>query len=254
MKEIVSAFGQSATNVLVAGHRGMKACYPENTMLSFRKALELGVDMIEMDVHLSEDGIPVVIHDARLERTTNGTGFVCDHTLKELQALDAGVRFNGVFPDCRIPTLEEFLAWVAEDPKLTLNVEIKRISEECVDKTVEMLRHFGLQDRFVLACFDANVVRYAYHKHRVLTQGFPESYMKNFNGHTYEAMYGAGVHLKDLTKEFCDGIRALGVDPWGYCTDTDEEVYQAIRAGVHMVTANDPEPALRILRQQGLHK
>lgn len=249
-----SAFGQSSHNVLVVGHRGMRACYPENTMLSFQKALELGVDMIEMDVHLSSDGIPVVIHDSRLERTTNGTGFVGSKTFKELAQLDAGVRFNGVFPGCRIPSLEEFLAWAAQNPKLSLNVEIKDMTAECVDKTIGQLRSFQLLERTVLASFDAAVLRYAYQKYGVLTQGFPESYMLNFDAHTYEIMYGAGVEMRDLTPEFCMEIRSLGVDPWGFCADTDEQVYQAIRAGVSMITGNNPEPALRILRQQGLHQ
>lgn len=250
----VSAFGQSPENVIVLGHRGYRARYPENTMLSFQKALELGVDMIEMDVRLSSDGVPVVIHDARLERTTNGSGFVSGHTLKELRELDAGVRFNGVFSGCRIPSLEEFLAWVAQSPDLLLNVEIKHMTHECVDKTVDMLRCFGLFDRTVLASFDAAIIRYAHERHHILTQGFHEKYMLNFDADTYDAMYGAGVELSDLTPEFCGMMREFGVDPWGFCTDTDEQVYQAIRAGVSMVTGNNPEPALRILRQQGLHQ
>lgn len=250
----VSAFGQSKTNVLVAGHRGIRAKYPENTMFSFRKAKELGVDMIEMDVRLSKDGIPVVIHDARLERTTNGTGFVSSYTLEQLQQLDAGVRFNGVFPGCTIPTLEEFLAWVAEDDKLLLNVEIKEMTHECVDKTLALLMKYNLFDRTVLASFDASILRYAHSTYGILTQGFPESYMQNFNGDTYDAMYGAGVEMKDLTPEFCEKMRSFGIEPWGYCPDTDEKVYQAIRAGVPVVTCNNPEPALRILREQGLHK
>ena len=124
-----------------------------------RHTLELGVDMIEMDVHLSEDGIPVVIHDSRLERTTNGTGFVSSKTFKALSQLDAGVRFNGVFPNCRIPSLEEFLAWAANSQKLCLNVEIKDITHECVDKTIDMLRSFKLIDRTVIASFCAMRLR-----------------------------------------------------------------------------------------------
>lgn len=250
----ISAFGQSKENIIVLGHRGIRAKYPENTMLSFRKAKEIGVDMIEMDVRLSKDGVPVIIHDARLERTTNGTGFVNSYTVEQLQQLDAGVRFNGVFKDCRIPTLEEFFAWVAEDDKLLLNVEIKEMTHECVDKTVALLKKYNLFDRAVLASFDAAIIRYAHKTYGILTQGFPESYMQNFDGETYDAMYGAGVEMKDLTPEFCQKMYDLGVEPWGYCTDSDEKVYQAIRAGVTMVTGNDPEPALRILREQGLHK
>lgn len=247
-------FGQSSSHVLVAGHRGMRACYPENTMLSFRKAIELGVDMIEMDVNLSADGVPVVIHDRRLERTTNGAGFVGSKTLRELQQLDAGVRFNGVYPDCRIPTLEEFFALAAQHPSLMLNVEIKEMTTECVDKTVDLLRSFGLVDRTVIASFDAAVIRYVSRRHGVLTQGFPESYMANFDANTYDCMYAAGIEMNDLTPETCREMLDRGVDPWGFCPDTAEGVYQAIRSGTAVITCNDPAPALRILREQGLHE
>ena len=88
---------------IVAGHRGIKAHYPENTILSFEKAIELGVDMLEMDLNVTRDGEIVVIHDLTVDRTTDGTGAVRSLTLKEIKALDAGVRLflssrGSVFP------------------------------------------------------------------------------------------------------------------------------------------------------------
>lgn len=251
---IQSIFGQSPENVLVAGHRGMRACYPENTMLSFRKAVELGVDMIEMDINLSSDGVPMVIHDRKVDRTTNGSGYVSDMTVSQLQSLDAGVRFNGVFSGCRIPTFEEFLDYIAAVPGFFLNVEIKEMTHECVDKTVKLLEQYGMLNRCVIASFDAAIIRYAHRAYGVHTQGFPESYMQNFDAHTYECMYAAGVEMNDLKRPLCDELLAKGIDVWGWCPDTDEAVYEAIRAKTSMITCNNPEPALRILREQGLHK
>ena len=89
----------------VIAHRGFSGRHPENTLRAFRAAQELGVDMVECDVHASADGALAVIHDATLDRTTNGTGPVAAHTMRELQALDAG---EGE----RIPTLQELLAAV----------------------------------------------------------------------------------------------------------------------------------------------
>ncbi len=81
----------SKKNPLVIGHRGASALMPENTLESFRLAFgEHAADMIEFDVHLSRDGIPVVIHDETLERTTNGQGFVANKTFAELKSLNAG--------------------------------------------------------------------------------------------------------------------------------------------------------------------
>ena len=88
---------QSPKNIYVAAHRGWCAKYPENTMEAFRAAVELGVDQIELDVRVTRDGELVIIHDATVDRTTNGTGKVCDKLLAELQALDAGSYMGEAF-------------------------------------------------------------------------------------------------------------------------------------------------------------
>lgn len=98
------------------GHRGARGHAPENTLLSMRKALELGVDGFEFDVQISRDGEPVVIHDETLERTTDGSGNVNDYTLKELQALDAG---QGE----KIPSLHDVFEMV--DKRCRLFIELK---------------------------------------------------------------------------------------------------------------------------------
>ena len=94
----------------VIGHRGACGLAPENTVASFRKAAELGVRWVEFDVHLSADGIPVVIHDDTVNRTTSGRGKVAALTLKELQAFDAGTWFEPRFEAERVPTLETVVA------------------------------------------------------------------------------------------------------------------------------------------------
>ena len=79
---------------LVIAHRGYSLAAPENTLLSYQKAIEAGADMLEVDINLTRDGQLVMIHDHQLERTTNGTGFVHDHSLSELKELDAGFHFK----------------------------------------------------------------------------------------------------------------------------------------------------------------
>ncbi|MFH1338651.1 MAG: glycerophosphodiester phosphodiesterase family protein [Candidatus Omnitrophota bacterium] len=102
--------------ILRIGHRGAAGYEPENTLLSFNKALELEVDMIELDAQVCKTGEIVVIHDAKIDRTTNGTGFVADKTFRELRSLDAG---KGQL----IPTLQEVLE--AVNRKARVNIEIK---------------------------------------------------------------------------------------------------------------------------------
>jgi glycerophosphoryl diester phosphodiesterase len=106
------------------GHRGAAGLAPENTVASFRKAAELGVRWVEFDVHLSADGVPVVIHDDTVDRTTSGRGAIASLSLAELQVLDAGTWFDPRFEGERVPTLEAIVALLG---KLGLGavVEIK---------------------------------------------------------------------------------------------------------------------------------
>src|ERR687897_1201222 len=101
---------------LIYAHRGASAIHPENTLRAFRHALAIGVDGIELDVHATADGIPVVIHDRDVERSTNGTGYVDQMSLARLETFDAG---DGE----RVPTLAEVLALVGDAAHL--DIEIK---------------------------------------------------------------------------------------------------------------------------------
>lgn len=128
---------------LVIGHRGASADAPENTLESFRLALEQGADALELDVHLSADGVPVVIHDPDLRRTTDRAGAVASLTLEELRRVDAGARFTPdggrSFPwrdrGVRVPTLAEV---VSELPGVPLLIELKTAAaQEPVRRVLE---------------------------------------------------------------------------------------------------------------------
>lgn len=95
------------------GHRGAAGSAPENTLAGFRRAAEMGVRWVELDVQLSADGVPVVFHDDRLERTTNGRGRLVETPLAALRQLDAGAWFDAAFRGQRLPTLEEALTAIA---------------------------------------------------------------------------------------------------------------------------------------------
>jgi glycerophosphoryl diester phosphodiesterase len=126
----------------VIGHRGAAAAAPENTLASLRKAKKLGASWVEFDVKLTRDGVPVLMHDERLDRTTSGRGEVALTTLDELQKLDAGGWFAPAFRGEPVPTLEAALALCAE-LGLGINVEIKPSPGRAVETarvTVEVLR------------------------------------------------------------------------------------------------------------------
>jgi len=140
---------------LIIAHRGAGMLAPENTLAAFRKALELGVDGIELDVMLCKSGEAVVIHDFTVDRTTDGHGQVKDLTLEELKRLDAGSWFDPRFAGERIPTLEEVFDLVGT--KAIINVELKSTSimGDGLEKgVVELIRRKGLFDNVIVSSFN----------------------------------------------------------------------------------------------------
>jgi glycerophosphoryl diester phosphodiesterase len=110
-------------HIRIIAHRGGANLAPENTLAAFRQAIDLGVDMIEIDVHLSKDGHIMVIHDFTLDRTTTGKGKIADMTLKQIRKYDAGVKFNEKFRGEKVPTLDETMELL--NGKTGLLIEIK---------------------------------------------------------------------------------------------------------------------------------
>lgn len=140
----------------VYAHRGYSGRYPENTMLAFEKAAEAGCDGIELDVQLTKDDVVVVIHDERIDRTTDGTGFVRDYTYEELKKFNAAVLFPQVTDFQSIPTFDEYCAWVA-GTGLETNIEIKTghyYYEEIEKKTIDILRKYGLEKKVMFSSFN----------------------------------------------------------------------------------------------------
>lgn len=139
----------------VYAHRGYSGRFPENTMLAFKEAAKTGCYGIELDVQLTKDGQLVVIHDERIDRTTDGTGYVRDYTLEELRRFNAAASWNGKFGFQPIPTFEEYCQWAAGE-KLVTNIELKTgvyYYEGIEEKTLEMVRKYGLTDRVLFSSF-----------------------------------------------------------------------------------------------------
>ncbi len=148
----------------VIAHRGGADLWPENTIEAFRGARSMGVDVLEMDIFLSADGVPVVIHDETVDRTTDGSGPVDDMTVDELQDLDAGYNFVPIGRDneypyrgmgVRIPTLREVFE---EFPEIPMVVELKPEDSELVEAVVELVREFERVDNTLLASFSERTI------------------------------------------------------------------------------------------------
>lgn len=136
--------------ILNIAHRGYSGKFDENTMIAFEKAIEYKADGIETDVQLSKDGIPVIIHDETLNRTTDGSGYVKDYTLDELKRFRTK---NGM----EIPTLQELFDFVSESDLLVLNLELKNSIVPYLgleEKVLNMIYKYNLKDKIIISSFN----------------------------------------------------------------------------------------------------
>lgn len=140
----------------VVAHRGYSGAYPENTMLAFKKAVEEGCDSIELDIQLTKDDVVVIIHDEKIDRTMDGTGFVRDYTYEELKKFNAGVLFDGKHGFQTIPTFDEYCAWVQHE-NITTNIEIKTgvfYYAGIEEKAIEIIRRYHLESKVMFSSFN----------------------------------------------------------------------------------------------------
>jgi len=229
---------------LVGGHRGNPAEHPENTLASFRSAIELGVDMIECDVHLSADGELVVLHDHTLDRTTDGTGLVGQRTLAELLRLDAG---GGE----RLPVLAE-VCELARD-RVGLAVELKQIPipyPGMEERLVACLGTLDMLDQTCVISFDHRSVRRLKELEPRLSVGVlegarpiePAALMRGAGADIYCPHYGA------MDSDLVDEIHAAGGMVGVWTVDDATAVAWSRACGPDSVFTNRPReivPAFR---------
>ena len=266
---------QSAKNIFVAAHRGWMAKYPENTMEAFRAALTLDVDQLETDVRVTADGELVLIHDATVDRTTNGTGEVNNFTLAQLQALDAGSFKDPKFSGCRVPTMKEFMELVKDHPTITVDIELKEYPTEgheeiaytTCDRVLAMLEEYGFKDRCVINTWDGKLHEYIQDKYGDSWKRhvyFPIGRLKNeMTRDPYPGAYCTcvfspmkGIPISDEDWELAVKCKEYsGVRLWAGTYAKDEEsIDMAVRYGTELITCNNPDEVLEILRAKGLHK
>ncbi|AOH55644.1 hypothetical protein ABE28_014890 [Peribacillus muralis] len=141
---------------LIFAHRGSAGTHPENTMSAFHEAARVGADGIETDVQLSKDGEVIIMHDERLDRTTNASGYVKDWTLQQLKTVDASFGFKGNWGKEKIPTLEELLIWLSHN-QLLCNIELKNtffLYPGLEEKVIQLVRAYEMEGRIILSSFN----------------------------------------------------------------------------------------------------
>jgi glycerophosphoryl diester phosphodiesterase len=218
----------------VIAHRGACAVAPENTMAAFRRAVEMGVDCVETDLHISRDGRLIIVHDATLTRTTSGDGLVKNFTFAELRELDAGRWFAPEFEGERLPAMEELLD-LAGQTDLGLYLEIKGGAGYGVERAViSALRGRKEAKASVVLCFDASVLERIHQLDRLLMTGL---------------LFESGG--EDMVREAVR-VGARQIAPRGDCV-TPELLADAHRRGLKVVTWTINEPSqMRALALMGV--
>jgi glycerophosphoryl diester phosphodiesterase len=232
-------------HIIAEGHRGYRAAYPENTLVSFAAAIDEGVDAVEFDIWMTKDGVPVLMHDGNCSRTCGVDRHLRDMTLAEVRTLDAGLFMGEPFRGTPVPTFEELLQLVKEKrPSLLLGVEIKEYTEETVDKAVALLNRYGFFKQCWFYAFNGRTLRYLKERYGARTMGYPDFQMKEFDG--YDAYDEIGISMAIAHSEVFPIFREKGLPMHLYCADTPEEVRFAIAQGASVITANEIKPLLEI--------
>lgn len=239
--------------VQIFAHRGFSGYYPENTMLAFQKVAEETVaDGIELDIQLTKDGEIVIMHDEMLDRTTNGSGWLKDHTLEKLKMLSVGVNVKGFFPRQTIPTLREYFTWL-KTTKLITNIELKTSYfeyEGIEEKLIAMVKEFGLEDQIWYSSFNHyTVARIKKLMPEAKCGLLTDTWLMNIG--EYAASQGAAsVNARTY---FCakEGVAAdlhahnIALQAW---TPNDAEMMQElVDAGVDVLITNYPDIAAKVL-------
>jgi glycerophosphoryl diester phosphodiesterase len=230
--------------VEVVGHRGAALVEPENTLRGIRYALSLGVDRVEIDVHLSKDNELIVMHDTTVDRTTNGTGKIADLTLADIQQLDAG---KGE----RVPILQEVMdvfqdAW-GQGCKTLLQIELK--GEGTAAPTVEAVKRNGIEDKVVLTCFDAERLTQA---KRLLPQALFGFLTSTLHPDPIEIAHQVGanaIHLRHdfATSEWVERVHAAGLQARVWNIDEVERMKWSIALDVDGIGSNNPALLIEVL-------
>lgn len=214
----------------IYGHRGAPAEFPENTLAGFRRAKELGVYGIELDVHLSKDGVAVVCHDETLDRTTNATGAISDFTVAELREVDAG---KGEY----VPTLLEVLELVGDSLHVDIEVKANAAGAAVLE---DVKKVDGL--RWLVSSFDWDVLRYVRSQDAdadlwVLTMGATDDAIA-----TYEELDAGALAIWDkaLDADIAEFLKEKNIPWWPWTVNDPERAREVLGWGAIGICTDNP--------------
>jgi glycerophosphoryl diester phosphodiesterase len=260
---------------LVIAHQGGELLAPSNTMAAFRMAADMGVDVIETDIHITKDGHLVAIHDPTVDRTTNGTGAVADMTLEKLQGLDAGYHFQDLDGEksfrgkgVQIPTVEQMFK---EFGDIRIEIEIKDSNppdnyDEMAQKLWELIEEYEMEDKVLVAAFDQEIIKKfdSYAKGRVALAGgeqeitrfviFHKLFMRNLYLPEVDAFQIPQEQSNlDLTNQrLINDAQRSGLQVHYWTIDDKETMRYLLERGADGLITNRPDLMIELLDEMGI--
>ncbi|MBN1555104.1 MAG: hypothetical protein JXA11_10180 [Phycisphaerae bacterium] len=251
-------------NVVVTAHRGFSGNFPENTLLAFQKAMELGVDLIEFDLRGTKDHVPVVLHDATIDRTSDGTGPLEQFTLAEVRRFNFSHFFGPyhegehreepAFPDVTIPTFQEVLELAAG--RVCMNIQVYDASPAVLPKICELYRQYDLYEQAYLSMStfaDGQAVReldpaveLCILEDRVEITVDRLQRQKQFGVQYYQP------RRKQLSPDICRLVNDMGFRSNVFYSNTDEDNRQLIEWGQQGILTDRPDVLLETIQDLGL--
>ncbi|PFR91301.1 glycerophosphodiester phosphodiesterase [Priestia megaterium] len=243
-RETSTSVAINQSDIEKIAHRGFSALAPENTLVAMELAVAYGADSLEWDTQISSDGVPVVIHDDSVDRTTNGTGIVKNMTLAQLKALDAGVKYSPLYSGVTIPTLDEVLTFAKLKSKY-IYPEIKNYrTTSDISIMVNKIVDYGFENNCVLQSFNHSDFYYVRAINKNITLGYLVSNETQFLSALTSAgadgnamiLSSAGVVLNNPSLVVLARNQGVGIAVW--TVDSSYQVQDLISIGVNRFMSN----------------
>jgi len=231
-------------NTIVVAHRGFSSKYPENTLLSFQKAIEIKADAIELDLRETKNGEIVIMHDEKVDRTTDGTGYVEEMNYKEIRKLDAG-KWKGNFKNVKVPSLKEVFEKIGN--KITYFIEIKKAK---VSEVIKIIDDFKLKENVIICSFHIDYLL----KSKKLSPEIPVAFITSSFPENLSYLIKNGINMlnilhTEINDERFKYLVKRGILSTIWTVDKKEDMEKYINMEIPVITTNYPDVLLRISKR-----